>query len=202
MDIYLNVEGHLVLCPLSTTVEDLKIMVQRIRTYQKVGIEPIAIIEGYLAKNTDDSKDKAYQLLLALAIEQQLITFEDLNNSVWLFYNPNSDKLLRYDPSKTVTVWLHHAVSDKSTSYSFPCQEFIAFVLQAIDMTEHDFIPEDLPENAALFHSLGILAKHESLAFNQSISQGTINIILADMSPALIESDTVFIPVESNTTVH
>lgn len=202
MDIYLNNEGHLVLCPLSTTVEDMKTMAQRVRTYQEVGIEPIAIIEGYLTKNTDEAQDKAHQLLLALAIEQQLITFEDLNDSVWLFYNPNSGKLLRYDPSKTVTVWLHHAVSNKSTSYSFPCQEFIAFVLHAINMTDHDFIPEDLPENAALFHSLGILAKHEGLALNQSISQGTINIILAEMSPALIESDTVFIPVESNTTVH
>jgi len=202
MDIHLNLAGHLVLCPATTTFDDMDAMAQRVRAYQQAGIEPLAIIEGYFAKDTDEAKDKAHQLLLALAIDQQLIKIEDLHGSVSLFYNPHSHDLLRYDPNQTVTVWLHHAAHKKSTSYHFPCQEFIAFVLQAINMTEHDFIPEDLPENAALFHSLGILAKQESQMFNQCINQGTLNIVLADMSPALIGSDTIFIPTVPNTTVH
>ncbi|MBA5762541.1 hypothetical protein H2O73_09315 [Vibrio sp. 404] len=201
MDIYFNLDGHLTLCP-TTTAEDMAIMAQRIRIYHEVGIEPVSIIEGYLAKDTEEDKDKAHQLLLALAIEQELIKMEDLNKSVAIFYNPHSHDLLRYNPSQAVTVWLHHAAHDKSTNYNFPCQEFIAFVVQAINMTEHDIVPDELPDNAALFHSLGILAKQESHMFNQCISQGTLNIVLADMSPALIESNTVFIPQSKNATVH
>ncbi|WP_274023941.1 hypothetical protein, partial [Vibrio parahaemolyticus] len=77
MNITINADNSLRLCPIRTTEKDIDDMKNRVASYVRVGIDPRHIINGYLSKEDIDSQHKALQLLVSLALYEQVISMSD-----------------------------------------------------------------------------------------------------------------------------
>ncbi|KXF80701.1 hypothetical protein [Enterovibrio coralii] len=174
------------LSSVSSPTEELISIVDSVKKLRQCGLEPKDVVIEYLEKEEPNARSQAFSLITALALEQQVITKDDFGKSVSLFWNPSSQDILKYEPSKEISISLHRAIGSQITA-NYTTNEFITYLLQALEMTSQDFVAEDLPDSALLFHAVGILAQSQSNVLNAHILKGAINIVMSEMEPVLID---------------
>ncbi|MFS1428577.1 hypothetical protein LMH73_015855 [Vibrio splendidus] len=188
MQVTINNDSKLTLCPNLTSEEDIDNMIGRITSYRKVGIDPRNIIAGYISKDDIDSQHKVLQLLVCLALEEKVITRANMYSDVSIFVNPQNLELLHFEPTKELTIKVHKQYGDK-VEFTFKTSDFIDFIIQSISVADNEFIIEDLPNNALLFHACGTIARNKPKEINHSITTGELNILISENQPLILDSD-------------
>ncbi|MDD1780545.1 hypothetical protein LRP49_04955 [Enterovibrio sp. ZSDZ35] len=194
MDVIINNEAALTLSSDNSPNEEMASIVESVQKLRHCGLDPRDVITECLEKDEPNAKNQAFSLITALAFEQNVIVPADLSDSVSLFWNPATQDILKFNPAAELSISLHRSLGSPIFA-EYTTSEFVTFVLQAIEMTNHEFVPEDLPDSAVLFHAMGLLAKLEGEALNTQIQKGTVNIVMSEMVPVLIDelSQPVFI---------
>ncbi len=187
MNITINADNSLRLCPIRTTEKDIDDMKNRVASYVRVGIDPRHIINGYLSKEDIDSQHKVLQLLVSLALYEQVISMSDLNNDVSLFVNPLTLDINKYNPEQDLVVNVIKSSGEK-LDFSFKTDEFVRFAIDSMGLSDSDLVPEDLPANSILFHSVSVVARNNSQMFGEQISDGKVSVLLSECRPMLISN--------------
>lgn len=201
MEVTINNDSKLVLCPNLTSDKDIDNMIDRITSCRKVGIEPRDMILSHMGNDDIDSQHKVLQLLVSLALEEGVISPSDMYSDISLFVNPQSLALAKYLPGAPFIVSIHKETGDK-VEFEFKTSDFINFLLQSIAMVHNDDVPSDLPNNAILFHTCSILARHNDKELNQCISNGSLHVILQDSKPSIVSSNNMAVFCASSEKVH
>ncbi|PKF49126.1 hypothetical protein [Enterovibrio nigricans] len=194
MDVIINNETALTLSSENTPEEEAASIVESVQKLRRCSLDPISVITECLESDKPNAKHQALSLITALAFEQRILTHADLSESVSLFWNPVTQDIIKFNPNEEIVISLHRSMGNP-ISANYTANEFITFALQAMEMTSHNFVAEDLPDSAVLFHAIGILAKTNGCALNTQIMKNSINIVMSEMFPVLIDelSQPVFI---------
>ncbi|EJG0331928.1 hypothetical protein DBT89_RS25375 [Vibrio parahaemolyticus] len=111
----------------------------------------------------------------------------DLNNDVSLFVNPLTLDINKYNPDQDLVVNVIKSSGEK-LDFSFKTDEFVRFAIDSMGLSDSDLVPEDLPANSILFHSVSVVARNNSQMFGEQISDGKVSVLLSECRPMLISN--------------
>ncbi|WP_219583310.1 hypothetical protein, partial [Vibrio parahaemolyticus] len=64
----------------------------------------------------------------------------------------------------------------------------VRFAIDSMGLSDSDLVPEDLPANSILFHSVSVVARNNSQMFGEQISDGKVSVLLSECRPMLISN--------------